>query len=405
MHIVAESGVASHWLYKSQEPHSDNAKRLGAQWLQSLVDIQNETHDATEFWDYVKVDLFPDAVYVFTPKSKIMALPRGATVVDFAYAVHSNIGDRAMAGKINSESVPLRTELRNGDVVEIVTSPEATPNPAWLGFVRTGRARSKIRHFLKTQAQTESLNLGQKLLAQALRAEGIEELPSEDPKYKTLWDRLLRFTGSHTKDELLTDVGIGKRVASIVAKRLVFLLSEQGERPNPLLISKERFTSHETISQGGVIVDGSENVSVQYGHCCRPIPGDLILGYLGRGEGLVVHTEDCSVGQRLKHKDNERFISVEWADEILRAFESEVIVTVQNGKGVLARVATAISGAEADITNITMSEEYKAQATIDLKFTIAIRDTLHLESVLKNLRRIPIVSQAKRVLSVKTSSY
>ena len=377
MHIVAESGVASHWLYKSQEPHSDNAKRLGAQWLQSLVDIQNETHDATEFWDYVKVDLFPDAVYVFTPKSKIMALPRGATVVDFAYAVHSNIGDRAMAGKINSESVPLRTELRNGDVVEIVTSPEATPNPAWLGFVRTGRARSKIRHFLKTQAQTESLNLGQKLLAQALRAEGIEELPSEDPKYKTLWDRLLRFTGSHTKDELLTDVGIGKRVASIVAKRLVFLLSEQGERPNPLLISKERFTSHETISQGGVIVDGSENVSVQYGHCCRPIPGDLILGYLGRGEGLVVHTEDCSVGQRLKHKDNERFISVEWADEILRAFESEVIVTVQNGKGVLARVATAISGAEADITNITMSEEYKAQATIDLKFTIAIRDTLH----------------------------
>ena len=172
-----------------------------------------------------------------------------------------------------------------------------------------------------------------------------------------------------------------------------------------MLISKERFTSHETISQGGVIVDGSENVSVQYGHCCRPIPGDLILGYLGRGEGLVVHTEDCSVGQRLKHKDNERFISVEWADEILRAFESEVIVTVQNGKGVLARVATAISGAEADITNITMSEEYKAQATIDLKFTIAIRDTLHLESVLKNLRRIPIVSQDKRVLSVKTSSY
>ncbi len=405
MHIVAESGVASHWLYKSKEPHSENANKLGTQWLQSLVDIENETLDATEFWDYVKVDLFPDAVYVFTPKSKIMALPRGATLIDFAYAVHSNIGDRAMAGKINAESVPLRTELRNGDVVEIVTSPDATPNPAWLGFVRTGRARSKIRHFLKTQAQTESLSLGEKLLAQALRAEGIEEMPSEDPKYKTLWDRLLRFTGSHTKDELLTDIGIGKRVASIVAKRMVLFLSEQGERPDPLLISKERFTSHETISQGGVIVDGSENVSVQYAHCCRPIPGDPILGYLGRGEGLVVHTEDCTVGQRLKHKDNERFISVEWADEILRTFESEVTVTVQNGKGVLARVATAISGAEADITNINMGEEYKAQATIDLKFTIAIRDALHLESVLKNLRRIPIVSQAKRDLSVKTSSY
>jgi len=405
MHIVAESGVASHWLYKTKEPHSETSERLGTQWLQSLVDIESETHDATEFWDYVKVDLFPDAVYVFTPKSKILALPRGATVVDFAYAVHSNIGDRTMAGKINSESVPLRTELRNGDVVEIITSTVAAPNPAWLGFVRTGRARSKIRHFLKTQAQTESLGLGEKLLAQALRAEGIEQMPSDDPKYKTLWDRLLRFTGSHSKDDLLTDIGIGKRVASIVAKRMVLLLSELGEKPDALLISKERFTAHENLSQGGVIVDGSENVSVQYAHCCRPIPGDTILGYLGRGEGLVVHTEDCSVGQRLKHKDNERFIAVEWADDIVRAFETELVVTVQNGKGALARVATAIASAEADITHVNMSDEYSAQSAIDLKFTIAVRDTTHLDSVLKNLRRIPVVSQAVRVTSNKDHSH
>lgn len=404
MHVVAESGVAAHWLYKSNDASAEGASRLGTQWLQSLVDIQNETHDATEFWDYVKVDLFPDAVYVFTPKSKIMALPRGATVVDFAYAVHSNIGDRTTAGKINGETVPLRTELRNGDVIEIVTSSTAAPNPAWLGFVKTGRARSKIRHFLKTQAQTESLSLGEKLLAQAMRAEGIERTPSAEDKYKLLWERLLRFTGSQSRDELLTDIGLGKRVASIVAQRMVALLSELGERPDALLISKERFTAHESLSQGGVSVDGSENVSVQYARCCRPIPGDAIIGYLGRGEALVVHTEDCSVGQRLKQKDSERFIAVEWSDEVVRAFESEVIVTVQNGKGVLARVASAIASAEADITHVNMSEEYSGQVAIDLGFMIAVRDTDHLESVLKNLRRLPSVTQANRVYPHKTAA-
>jgi GTP pyrophosphokinase len=155
MNVVAESGVAAHWLYKAHALGGINAERLGTQWLQSLLDIQKETHDAAEFWDHVKVDLFPDAVYVFTPKSKIMALPRGATVIDFAYAIHSNIGDHSVAAKINNEQVPLRTELKNGDVIEVITAPISTPNPAWLGFVRTGRARSKIRHYLKTMAQVE----------------------------------------------------------------------------------------------------------------------------------------------------------------------------------------------------------------------------------------------------------
>ena len=195
MHLVAESGIAAHWLYKSHES-SEKAERLGTQWLQSLLDIQDETRDATEFWDHVKVDLFPDAVYVFTPKSHIMALPRGATVVDFAYAVHSNVGDHVVTARINSEPVSLRTELRNGDVIEVETAEDATPNPAWLAFVKTGRARSKIRHYLKTRAQTESQDLGEKLLAQALRAEGFVGLPAYDPAHKSLWERLLRFTGS-----------------------------------------------------------------------------------------------------------------------------------------------------------------------------------------------------------------
>jgi GTP pyrophosphokinase len=404
MHLVAESGVAAHWLYKTHES-SDKADRLGTQWLQSLLDIQDETRDAAEFWDHVKVDLFPDAVYVFTPKSHIMALPRGATVVDFAYAVHSNVGDHVTSAKINGEPVPLRTELRNGDVIEVETKPEASPNPAWLGFVRTGRARSKIRHYLKTRAQSESQDLGEKLLAQALRAEGFAHLPAFDATHKVSWDKLLRFTGNKSMDDLLTDIGLGKRVASIVAKRLVNLLAELGERPDPLLLSRERFTAHETVSQGGVVVDGSDNASVQYAPCCHPLPGDVIVGYLGRGEGLVVHTRACNVAQRLKHKDSERFIAVEWSDEPVRSFESSIVVTVLNGKGVLASVAAAITSAQADIKLVSMSDEVSGQQAIDLRFLIAVQDASHLESVLATLQRLPAVSQAKRTSSQRHARF
>ena len=403
MHVVAESGVAAHWLYKSQPGQVAHAgETLGNKWLQSLLDIQNETRDATEFWDHVKVDLFPDAVYVFTPKSRIMAMPRGATLVDFAYAVHSDVGDRTVAATINGEPVPLRTELRNGDVVEIITEAHATPNPAWLGFVRTGRARSKIRHHLKTLAATESQDLGEKLLAQALRAEGIEQMPAQTETNHALWDKLLRFTGSKSQAELLTDIGLGKRVASIVAKKMAGLLTETGYKPDALLLSRERFTAHETLSQGGVIIDGSENASIKYAHCCRPIPGDAILGYLGRGEGLVVHRDQCGVAQRLKYKDSERFIAVEWSDEPIRTFEVAIVVTVRNGKGVLARVASAITTAEADITLVNMADEVTGQEATDLRFVISVRDSQHLDTVLGNLRRLPSVATAQRVISGAT---
>ena len=395
MHVVAESGVAAHWLYKANDPDGSNSDRLGTKWLQSLLDIQNETHDAAEFWDHVKVDLFPDAVYVFTPKSQIMALPRGATVVDFAYAVHTNIGDRTVAAKINGQQVPLRTELTNGDVIEVITAPVSTPNPAWLGFVRTGRARSKIRHHLKTLAQHESQGLGEKLLLQALRAEGIEKLPDDSPAAQPIWDKLLRFTGNRTRAELLTDLGLGKRIASIVAKRLMTLMGELGSKPNALLMTRERYTAHESVSQGAVLLDGSENASVQYALCCRPVPGDDILGYLGRGEGLVVHTADCSVARRLKAKDSERFIAVEWTDEPVRTFETGVVVTVANGKGVLARVASVLTSAEADITHVDMGDETGQDAT-DLRFIVAVRDRTHLDAVLRNLKRTPSVLRVAR---------
>ncbi|WBY00638.1 bifunctional (p)ppGpp synthetase/guanosine-3',5'-bis(diphosphate) 3'-pyrophosphohydrolase [Ramlibacter tataouinensis] len=396
MHVVAESGVAAHWLYKASHPDGDGSDRLGTKWLQSLLDIQHETRDAAEFWDHVKIDLFPDAVYVFTPKSQILAMPRGATVVDFAYAIHSDVGDHTVAAKINGLQVPLRTELNNGDVVEVVTAPFSTPNPAWLGFVRTGRARSKIRHHLKSLAQVESQELGEKLLTQALRAEGIERLPADDDEHRPIWDKLLRFTGSKSRAELLTDLGLGKRIAGIVAKRLMTLMGELGQRPDTLLITRERYTAHENVSQGSVVLDGSENASVQFAACCRPVPGDAIVGYLGRGEGLVVHLEDCAVARRLQHKDAERFIGVDWSDEPVRPFETAILVTVANGKGALARVASALASVEADITHVDMDDQRDQDAT-DLRFLVAVRDRAHLDAVMRTLKRTPSVMRAQRM--------
>ena len=401
MDLVAEAGVAAHWLYKSGEHGQLHDAQLGNQWLQSLLDIQSETRDAAEFWDNVKVDLFPDAVYVFTPKGQILALPRGATVVDFAYAIHSNVGDHTVAAKVNGEQVPLRTEVTNGDVVEVVTAPVSSPNPAWLGFVRTGRARSKIRSHLKSLAQDQSRTLGDKLLAQALRAEGLGKPPGDGPEDKPIWDKLLRFTGNRARDELLLDIVLGNRSASMVAKRLVTLLGEQGVKPDALLLTRARYTAHENLSQGAVTVDGSADVSIKYATCCRPIPGDGLLGYLGRGEGLVVHTDDCAVARRLQHKDPERFITVAWADEPVRAFEVGIVVTVVHGKGVLARVAAAIASAESDIVHLGMPDEV-AQDALDLRFVITVRDRTHLEHVLRTLRWTQSVLRATR--TVPTSS-
>jgi GTP pyrophosphokinase len=396
MHVVAESGVAAHWLYKVENPQDTSSERLGTKWLQSLLDIQNETRDAAEFWDHVKVDLFPDAVYVFTPRSQILALPRGATVVDFAYAIHSNVGDRTTSSRINGEVAPLRTELKNGDVIEVETAPNATPNPAWLTFVRTARARSKIRHHLKSLAHAESKDLGALLLAQALRAEGIEGFTDNDPIYDATWAKLLRFTGNKNRQELLTDIGLGKRIAHILAKRLVTLLGEIGKRPDALLLTRERFTAHENTAHGSITLNGSENASVKFAHCCRPIPGDRIVGYLGRGEGLVVHAQGCPVAKKLQHRDNERFIDVEWSDEPTRTFETGIVVTAKNGKGVLAKIAEALANAETDIVHIEMGHDLE-QDTIELQFVVAVRDTSHLDLAMRSVKRTTSVINAARM--------
>jgi GTP pyrophosphokinase/guanosine-3',5'-bis(diphosphate) 3'-pyrophosphohydrolase len=385
MHAVAEAGVAAHWLYKVGDGKGDKGGpdgRLSTMWLQSLLDIQDETRDAAEFLEHVKIDLYPDAVYVFTPRSKILALPRGATPVDFAYAIHSDVGDHTVAAKVNGEAAALRTELKSGDVVEIITAPGAKPNPAWLSMVRTGRARSKIRHYLKTLESEESRALGEKLLGQALRAEGLQ---------------LARWGGNRNRGELLVEVGLGRKIAVIVAKRLAQLLAEAGIKPDAVTLSLTRYASADDAAptQGVVFVDGSEGNSIQLAPCCRPIPGDPIVGYLGRGEGLVVHTAECPTGRRLFERDSERWMQVEWAEEATRPFDTSLHVLVKNGKGVLAQVASSISSAEADIVHIDMDPE-PVEEQIELRLLVSVRDRVHLADVLRTLRRSPVVSRVSR---------
>jgi GTP diphosphokinase / guanosine-3',5'-bis(diphosphate) 3'-diphosphatase len=396
MHLVAESGIAAHWLYKSSgaaRPGQDTV--LGTRWLQSLLDIQNETRDAAEFWDHVKIDLFPDAVYVFTPRSEIISLPRGATVLDFAYEIHSDVGDRSVRGRVNGAEASLRTVLKNGDVVEVVTEAEIQVSPTWLNQVRTGKARSKIRHHLKTIAQAESEDLGRRMLEQSLRAEGFDALPTSDDAHKQLWDRVLRFSGNRNLAELLTDIGQGRRLASIVAKRIVTLLAESGEKPDPITLSQNRFGETE-LTQASLALDGSEASTVAYAPCCHPVPGDAIDGYLGRGEGLTVHRHSCTVGQRLRSKDAERFIEVHWSDEPVRLFNAQVDLTVTNGKGVLATLAEALARHDADIVHVDMGGQ-AVDRTAQMRFLIGVRDAEHLAVVLRGLGRVASVLGARRV--------
>jgi GTP pyrophosphokinase/guanosine-3',5'-bis(diphosphate) 3'-pyrophosphohydrolase len=404
MHAVAEAGVAAHWLYKVGDKSHDKggadavAQRLSSMWLQSLLDIQDETRDAAEFLEHVKIDLYPDAVYVFTPRSKILALPRGATPVDFAYAIHSDVGQHAVAAKVNGEAAALRTELKSGDVVEIITAPGARPNPGWLSMVRTGRARSKIRHYLKNMEADESRAMGEKMLAQALRAEGLQP-PSPDPGDATavaLWQQATRWSGNRNRGDLLVDIGLGRKIAIIVAKRMAQMMIERGIKPDAVTLTLGRYSQDDALpSQGVVFVDGSEGNSIQLAPCCRPIPGDLIVGYLGRGEGLLVHTGECATGKRLFERDSERWMQVEWAEDLKRVFETSLFVLVKNGKGVLAQVALAISAAEADIVHLDMDPE-PADETIELRLLVSVRDRVHLADVLRTLRRSPVVQRVSR---------
>ncbi|MBI4986322.1 MAG: bifunctional (p)ppGpp synthetase/guanosine-3',5'-bis(diphosphate) 3'-pyrophosphohydrolase [Rhodocyclales bacterium] len=378
MNHVAESGVASHWLYKDQQTLSELQQKTH-KWLQSLLELQSASNDSAEFLEHVKIDLFPGEVYVFTPRGKIMALPRGATPVDFAYAVHTDIGNRCVACRINFESMPLRSELRNGDRVEIITAPLAAPNPNWLTYVRTARARAQIRHFLKNQQGTESSALGEQLLAQALRAMDIDIRGIA----VNVWDRFLRACGVKSKQDVLADIGLGKRLPVIVARRLAGDIDGNGGG-DPLVKPK-----------GTILIHGSEGMAVQLAKCCRPIPGDPIIGVIRKGQGLMVHTHDCRMLTRSR-RERGSWVDVDWAPDIeQRNFEVSIRIVANNRTGVLAKIAAAIAEDGSNIVNVNMDDDHGATTT-SLNFTLQVADRPHLARILKSLRRIPEVVRIAR---------
>ena len=376
MNRIAEAGVASHWLYKSSDAEINEVQQRTHKWLQSLLDIQHASGDPAEFLEHIKVDLFPDEVYVFTPKGKIMAMPRGATAVDFAYAVHTDIGNRCVAAKINYELVPLRTELKNGDRVEVTTAAHAHPNPAWLSYVKTAKARSQIRHFLKTMQYEEAAALGERMLNQAVSSLGAK-LSEATPER---WEKFVREAGAKSRQEIVADIGLGKRLAAIVARKLLALTELQhGEGK---------------ASAGSIVIRGSEGMAVQFAKCCNPIPGDPITGFIKKGQGLVVHTHDCPTAAKSRG-DPEKWLDVEWAPETDRMFDVAIRVTVVNQRGVLAKVAAAIAEAGSNIDNVSMDEERNLYTT--MHFTLQVANRLHLAKVMRALRRIREVVRIARV--------
>ena len=371
MHHVAEDGIASHWLYKDSEETGADLQVKTHKWLQSLLELQSSSGDSSEFLEHVKVDLFPDEVYVFTPKGKILALPRGATVIDFAYAVHTDIGHRCVAAHIDHELIPLSAELANGNQVEIITAPHANPNPAWLAYVKTSRARSKIRQFLKAQQQESASALGENMLNQELRALGV--VPSEIPA--SVWERIVHDTGKKSRREVYADIGQGRSLALVYARRLV---------------------EHDEVQQGSereavpLVIRGTEGVAIQLATCCRPIPGDPIIGLLREGQGLRIHTHACRAVRKSRSVEPNNWIHVDWEPDPGQLFDLRIRVTVRDIRGALGRVATGISQSGANIKQVIMDGENPG-LTSDLHFLIQVADRQHLARLIRQLRRIPDV--------------
>ena len=383
MHRIAEAGVAAHWLYKTGDQLDiAEAQQQTHRWLQSLLEIGSESRDSKEFLEHIKGDLFPDAIYVFTPKGKIMALPHGATAVDFAYTVHTDIGHHCTAARINYELMPLRTELKNGDQVEIITSPTARPNPSWLSFVATGKARSRIRHFLKGLQQRESAALGERMLEQALAS---LKVPPEAVTWER-WEALTREYGAKSRVDVLADIGLGKRLSFVVAQALTRAANRTGEEP----------VAHAGKTDA-LQLRGVEGVAIQYGKCCRPIPGDAIVGQFRRAQGLLVHTRDCHT-LRKSRIDSDQIVDVEWAPTVVGVFEAGMRLLVTDQRGLLARLATEIADAGANIAYVSMERPDEGPVA-NMFFGVQVRDRRHLANVMRAVHRI---SEVKRVQRART---
>jgi GTP diphosphokinase / guanosine-3',5'-bis(diphosphate) 3'-diphosphatase len=365
MDKVADNGVAAHWIYKASGTEVNEAQLRAREWVQRLLDLQKNTGDSLEFIENVKIDLFPDEVYVFTPKGHIMELSKGATPVDFAYAVHSDVGNGCVAAKVNRRLVPLSIPLTNGQTVEIITASHAHPNPSWLNFVATGKARSNIRTILKTQKRAESVKMGERFLEQAFSelsrdyaavpAESMEAL-LEDLKYKTL-------------EDLLYAVGVGEQMPMVIAKRLA--LAQEGNFPE--------------ISEGEapLAIKGTEGMVVRFAECCQPIPGDNIVGLFQQGHGILVHASDCTAVNQGRTSP-EQFVSMRWDEQVQGEFWVDITVEVANERGMMGALATCISEAESNIGNINVDPRDGRHNTVTFSISVLGRD--HLARIMRRLR-------------------
>jgi (p)ppGpp synthase/HD superfamily hydrolase len=378
MHRVAESGIAAHWKYKSGGDAFGGVEHDRArEWLASLVQIQ-EGGSSEEFLESVKVDLFPDKVYVFTPKGRILRLPSGATAVDFAYAIHTDIGNRCVAAKVDRRLVPLRTPLRNGQTVEIITAKGATPNPSWSTFLVTAKARAAIRQYLKNLKRGEAAELGKRLLNLALEelTLSLKQIPAAEI------DAAVKELNLKDANELYEKIGLGERLAPLVARRL----QPQGAQ------SAEAGTA----VSGPLMIAGTEGLLVTYARCCFPIPNDPIMAYLSAGRGVMIHRQNCgNLAEYRKQPD--KWLSVAWEGTHGRLFSSEIQLEINNRVGVLAAVASAIAGTETNIDQVSLEERDVSSSS--LKFQVQVRDRKHLARVIRTIRRMPDVRRVTRTLA------
>lgn len=379
MDDVGEAGIAAHWLYKSGEGEKTTAHKRAREWLRGILEIQQTAGNPEEFLEHVKVDLFPDEVYVFTPKGDIIELPRGATAVDLAYTIHTDVGNTCVGARIDRQLAPLSTPLSTGQSVEIITAPGARPNPVWLKFVVTAKARSTIRHYLKNLKHDEAIALGKRMLNLELKN---FSLSFDDISPRQLATALKSFN-LNDKNELLEDLGLGKRMAPLVARRLAPSPREPWKLP----------WKRGSASTRPLFIKGTEGMVVSFPKCCYPIPGDPILGFASAGRGIVVHNQSCKNVAEYR-KEPEKWVNVEWETQVDRYFPAAIRMNVTNQRGVLATVAAAIADEGANIENVEMQD--RDDRYIRLSFVIAVRDRNHLARVMHKVRGVKHVSGINR---------
>ncbi|NOY15343.1 MAG: bifunctional (p)ppGpp synthetase/guanosine-3',5'-bis(diphosphate) 3'-pyrophosphohydrolase [Gammaproteobacteria bacterium] len=375
MNQVAEAGIAAHWLYKSGKVQKETSN-----WISGLLDLQKQAGNSKEFLENVKIDLFPEEVYVFTPKGKIIVLPRGSCPVDFAYAVHTDVGNTCVTARINHHYVPLQTQIRNGNTIEITTDKKAVPNPGWLNFVATAKARSSIRHHLKHLRKRKARNLGKDLLDKALHAFSLSNNTVDDERMAAL----LKEINLKSKAQLYQDIGLGNRMAPLVARQLAPLL-DKPDNSEPLGPRSKGVRPLGIVSNEGVVIHLAK--------CCRPIPGDRIQGIATAGRGIVIHQPECTNISEFRNQP-ERLIDVQWEPEPENLFQVMIDVTTVNRRGVLATIASSLADANCNIDHVDMDD--RDGNTSLLEFLISIKDLNHLQEVLKRIRSMDFVLNAKR---------